>query len=89
MVSLELDRSLHLGPDLRIGIPRQNLEFASKLGTDSLFLFGTKQPILACGPQMQYVWMPLSNLDLKFDLAQSQCVRTSTIGASNKRRKAG
>ncbi len=88
-VSLELDRSLHLGPDLRIGTPRQNLEFASKLGTDSLFLFGTKQPILACGPRMQYVWMPLNNLDLNIDLAQSQGIRTSTIGASNKRRKAG
>ena len=87
-VSLELDRSLHLGPDLRIGTSRQNLEFVSKFGADSLYLFGPKQPILACGPRMQYVWMPLCNLDLQIEFADSQCVRTSTIAASNKRRKA-
>jgi len=87
-VSLELDRSLHLGPDLRIGTPRQNLDFVSRFGADSLFLFGAKQPILACGPRMQYVWMPLTNLNLQIDFSLSQCVRTSTIVAGSKRRKA-
>ena len=87
-VCLELDRSLHLGPDLRTGIPRQNLAFVSKLGADSLFLYGKDRPILACGPRMQYVWMPLKNMDLTIDLAGTQCIRTSTVAVSSKRRLA-
>ena len=87
-VCLELDRSLHLGPDLRTGTPRHNIAFAAKIGADSLFLFGKDKPILACGPRTQYVWMPLLNQDLTVDLAQTQCVRTSTVAASSKRRRA-
>ena len=85
-VCLELDRSLHLGPDLRTGTPRHNLAFAAKLEIDSLFLFGKDNPILACGPKTQYVWMPLLNQDLKVDLAKTQCIRTSTLGAPKGRR---
>ena len=87
-VCLELDRSLHLGPDLRTGTPRHNLAYAAKIGADSLFLYGKDKPILACGPRMQYVWMPLRNQDLTVDLAQTQCVRTSTVAASSKSRRA-
>ncbi len=87
-VCLELDRSLHLGPDLRTGTPRQNLAYVAKVGADSLFLFGKDRPILACGPRMQYVWMPLKNLDLTIDLAETQCIRTSTVAASSKSRRA-
>ncbi len=86
-VCLELDRSLHLGPDLRTGIPRQNLAFVAKLGADSLFLYGKDRPILACGPRMQYVWMPLKNMDLTIDLAVTQCIRTSTVAACTNRRR--
>ncbi len=87
-VCLELDRSLHLGQDLRTGTPRHNLAYAAKIGADSLFLYGKDKPILACGPGTQYVWMPLLNQDLTVDLAQTQCVRTSTVTASFKRRRA-
>ncbi len=87
-VCLELDRSLHLGPDLRTGTPRHNLAFAAKIGSDSLFLYGKDRPILACGPRMQYVWMPLTNMDLNIDLAETQCIRTSTVAASSKSRRA-
>ncbi len=87
-VCLELDRSLHLGPDLRAGTPRHNLAYAAKIGADSLFLYGKDKPILACGPGTQYVWMPLRNQDLTVDLAQSQCVRTSTVTTSSKSRRA-
>ncbi len=87
-VCLELDRSLQIGPDLRTGSPRHNLAYAAKIGADSLFLYGKDKPILACGPRMQYVWMPLLNQDLAVDLAQTQCVRTSTVSASSKRRRA-
>ena len=87
-VCLELDRSLHLGPDLRTGTPRHNLAYAAKIGADSLFLYGKDKPILACGPRSQYVWMPLRNQDLTVDLAQSQCVRTSTVAATSNRRRA-
>ena len=87
-VCLELDRSLHLCPDLRTGTPRHNLAYAAKIGADSLFLYGKDKPILACGPRTQYVWMPLLNQNLEVDLAQTQCVRTSTILASSKRRRA-
>ncbi len=87
-VCLELDRSLHLGPDRRIGIPRKNLSFAAKIGADSLFLFGKDQAILACGQRMQYVWMPLSNLDLTLDLTQTQCIKTSMVAFSSDRRRA-
>lgn len=85
-VCLELDRSLHLGPDLRTGTPRHNLAFAAKLEVDSLFLFGTDKPILACGPKTQYVWMPLLNQDLTVDLAKTQCIRTSTLAVPKGRR---
>ncbi len=85
-VCLELDRSLHLGPDLRTGTPRHNLAYMAKIGTDSLFLYGKEKPILACGPRSQYVWMPLLNQDLSVDLAQTQCVRTSTVASSKSRR---
>ena len=87
-VCLELDRSLHLGPDLRTGTPRQNLAFVAKLGADSLFLYGKDKPILACGPRMQYVWMPLTNMDLTIDLAETQCIRTSTLAACTNHRRA-
>lgn len=87
-VCLELDRSLHIGPDLRTGTPRYNLAFAARIGSDCLFLFGKDKPMLACGPRTQYVWMPLLNQDLTVDLAQTQCVRTSTVAASSKRRRA-
>ncbi len=87
-VCLELDRSLHLGPDLRTGTPRHNLAYAAKIGADSLYLFGKDKPILACGPRSQYVWMPLLNQDLSVDPAQTQCVRTSTVTASSKSRRA-
>ena len=87
-VCLELDRSLHLGPDLRIGTPRHNLAYAAKIGADSLFLYGKDKPILACGPGTQYVWMPLRNQDLTVDLAQTKCVRTSTVAATSSRRRA-
>ncbi len=87
-VCLELDRSLHLGPDLRTGTPRHNLAFAARIGSDSFFLYGKDKPILACGPGTQYVWMPLRNQDLTVDLAQTQCVRTSTVAVSSKRRRA-
>ncbi len=87
-VCLELDRSLHIGPDLRTGTPRHYLAFAAKIGSDCLFLFGKDKPMLACGPRTQYVWMPLLNQDLTVDLAQTQCVRTSTVAASSKRRRA-
>ena len=87
-VCLELDRSLHLGPDLRTGTPRHNLAYAAKIGIDSLFLWGRDKPILACGPNTQYVWMPLGNMDLKVDFSESQCIRTSTVAASTKRRRA-
>ena len=87
-VCLELDRSLHLGPDLRTGTPRHNLAYAAKIGADSLFLYGKDKPILACGPRTQYVWMPLRNQDLTVNLAQSQCVRTSSVAASSKSRRA-
>ncbi len=85
-VSLELDRSLHLGPNLRAGTPRRNLAFAAKIGADSLFLYGSDKLILARGPGVQYVWMPLLNLNLEVDLAQTQCVRTSTLVAPSRRR---
>ncbi len=87
-VCLELDRSLHLGPDLRTGTPRHNLAYAAKIGADSLFLYGKDKPILACGPNTQYVWMPLHNQDLTVDLTQTQCVRTSTVAPSSKSRRA-
>ena len=87
-VCLELDRSLHLGPDLRTGTPRHNLAYAAKIGADSLFLYGKDKPILACGPKTQYVWMPLRNQDLTIDLAQTQCIRTSIVAASSKSRRA-
>ena len=87
-VCLELDRSLHLGPDLRTGTPRHNLAFAAKIGSDSLFLYGKDKPILACGPKTQYVWMPLLNQDLAVDLAQTQCIRTSTVAGTSKCRRA-
>ena len=87
-VSLELDRSLHLGPDLRTGTPRHNLAYAAKIGAESLFLYGKDKPILARGPNTQYVWMPLLNQELSIDLTQTQCVRTSTVAASSKSRKA-
>jgi len=57
-VCLELDRSLHNGPDYRVAISRQDLVQAVKLGIDSLFIFGKGVPVLACGPQVQFVWMP-------------------------------
>lgn len=85
-VCLELDRSLHLGPDLRTGTPRHNLAFAAKLEIDSLFLYGTDKPILACGPKTQYVWMPLLNQDLTVDFAKTQCIRTSTLAVPKGRR---
>ncbi len=87
-VCLELDCSLHLGPDLRTGTPRHNLAYAARIGADSLFLYGKDKPILACGPRTQYVWMPLRNQDLTVDLTQTQCVGTSTVAASSKSRRA-
>lgn len=88
VVCLELDRSLHLGPDLRTGIPRKELAYAAKVGADSLFLFGKDRPILACGTGMKYVWMPLANVDLTLDLTQTQCIKTSTVAVSSDRRRA-
>jgi hypothetical protein len=87
-VCLELDRSLHLGPDLRTGTPRHNLAYAAKIGADSLFLFGKDKPILACGPRMQYVWMPLLNQDLAIDMPKTQYVRTSSVNATSESRRA-
>jgi hypothetical protein len=85
---LELDRSLHIGPDFRAGVPRENLAFVAKLGADRLFLYGKDQPIHACGPRMQYVWMPLINVDLKFEKSNTQWIRTSSVGVRSKGRRA-
>ena len=57
-VCLELDRSLHIGPERRVSIGRQDLARVVKLGVESFFFFGAGMPVLACGPQSQFVWMP-------------------------------
>jgi len=88
-VCLELDRSLHIGPDYRVAISRQDLSQAVKLGVDSLFFFGKGVPVLACGPQVQFVWMPLTNIGLNCDLAAAQRICTSQVEPSSGRRKAG
>ena len=87
-VCLELDRSLHIGPDCRVGICRQDLAHAIKLGIDSLHFFGKDVPVLACGPQVQFVWMPLTNLGLNYDITKAQRICTSQIEPSSRRRKA-
>jgi len=87
-VCLELDRSLHIGPDYRVGICRQELVQAVKLGIDSLFFYGPGVPVLACGPQVQFVWMPLTNIGLNCDLAAAQRICTSQVEPSKKLRKA-
>jgi len=87
-VCLELDRSLHIGPDYRVAISRQDLAQAVKLGVDSLFFFGKGVPVLACGPQVQFVWMPLTNIELNCDLTAAQRIYTSQVESSNSRRKA-
>jgi len=43
-VCLELDRSLHIGPDYRVAISRQDVAQAVKLEIDSLFIFGKGVP---------------------------------------------
>jgi len=84
----ELDRSLHIGPDYRVGICRQELVQAVKLGIDSLFFYGPGVPVLACGPQVQFVWMPLTNLGLNCDLTTAQRICTSQVEPSSGRKKA-
>ena len=86
-VCLELDRSLHIGPDYRVAISRQDLVQAVKLGVDSLFFFGKGVPVLACGPQVQFVWMPLTNIGLNCDLTKAQRICTSQVKSSSGRRK--
>jgi len=86
-VCLELDRSLHIGPDYRVAISRQDLAQAVKLGIDSLFFFGKGVPVLACGPQVQFVWMPLTNIGLNCDLTKAQRICTSQVKSSSGRRK--
>jgi len=87
-VCLELDRSLHIGPDYRVGICRQELVQAVKLGIDNLFFYGPGVPVLACGPQVQFVWMPLTNLGLNCDLTTAQSICTSQVEPSSGRKKA-
>ena len=87
-VCLELDRSLHIGPDCRVGICRQDLADAIKLGIDSLLFFGKDVPVLACGQHVQFVWMPLTNLELNYDITKAQRLCTSQIEPSSRRRKA-
>jgi len=86
---VELDRSLHIGPDYRVAISRQDFAQAVKLGIDSLFFFGKGVPVLACGPQVQFVWMPLTNIGLNCDLAAAQRICTSQVEPSGGRRKVG
>jgi len=87
-VCLEIDRSLHIGPDYRVAISRQDLAQAVKLGIDSLFFFGKGVPVLACGPQVQFGWMPLTNIGLNCDLVAAQRICTSQVEPSGGRRKA-
>jgi len=87
-VCLELDRSLHIGPDYRVAISRQDLAQAAKLGIDSLFFFGKGVPVLACGAQVNFVWMPLTNIGLNCDLTKAQRICTSQVESSSRRRSA-
>ena len=88
-VCLELDRSLHIGPDYRVAVSRQDLAQAVKLGIDSLFFFGNDVPVLACGSQVQFVGMPPNNIEMNCNLAAAQRICTSPVEPSSGRRRAG
>ena len=81
-VCLELDRSLHIWPDYPVTISRQDLVRAVKLGIDGLFIFGKGVPVLACGPQVLFVWMPLPNVRPNCDLTTAQRICTSQVEPS-------
>ena len=72
-----LERSIHIGPNLRTSVDRDKLLRAIKMGATEL-LFRSNQPILARGSGMQFVCAPLSEINQEFEISQMQQIRSTT-----------
>jgi hypothetical protein len=77
--TLELDRSIHIGPDRQFHASRLNLQRSAKLGADSLIVFQPGKPVLARSDKMQFVWMPLENVSTGPNPLSGQKILSSTV----------
>jgi hypothetical protein len=77
--TLELDRSIHIGPDRKFHASRVNLQRSAKLGADSLLVFQPGKPVLARSDKMQFVWMPLENVTTGPNPLSGQKILASTV----------
>jgi len=77
--TLELDRSVHIGPDRRFHASRSNLQRSAKLGAESLLVFSPGKPVLALSGNMQFVWMPLENVATGPNASIGQTILSSTV----------
>ena len=71
-----LERSIHIGPNLRTAVDRDKLHRAIKLGATELF-FCSNRPILARGSGMQFVLASLLGINQEFEISQMQQIRST------------
>jgi len=86
--TLELDRSVHVGPDRRFHASRSNLHRSAKLGAESLLVFSPGKPVLARSGNMQFVWMPLENVATDPNAESGQRILASTVITKRNRKAA-